>query len=366
MQRSASSPAQRDADLQALSDMKAFEGVFGSKGVRLVGRLRENSSREKVNVAFNEGDMKALRAAIRGAQFGSRLEKDPLVQRASAVVSKYDKCLIECRDGMAAQDMVRVQLAFDHLDEIAAQGLGPCMMENPLIVDARAALTKWAPYRPYLLKLKSMLIAGPRPYAQYWLALVEGTMLSPELEANATSDLALFAQDGVQALEEALSMQEVRFHYDVPWHQKNALPLQVRGSLARLDIDITDLKIRAVRERDTAGWPEDDVPASVVVTGPSLVLDAILEMAESHPGEPLVVNHEAKLDSGKQRIQRAAAHRRRLEAARLSLEDAQAAAALNNAGDSVRSVLKARRSNQRHMLPTRGPWYGTKMFTKTM
>ena len=35
-------------------------------------------------------------------------------------------------------------------------------------------------------------------------------MLSPELEASATADLARFGQAGVEALEEALAVPEVR------------------------------------------------------------------------------------------------------------------------------------------------------------
>lgn len=319
LQRSASSPAQRDADLKFLSEMKALEGGMGQKGIRLIGKIRERAAREKLDAACTEGDMKAVRAAVRGAHWGPKLHKDVRVQGVSAAVAKYDKCLIECRDGLANRDMIRVQLAMDHLEELTFQGLGPRIMEHPILMDAAAALRKWAPFRPYLHKLGMMLLAGPRPFAHYWLVLVEGTLLSAELEAQATADLARFGVAGLDALEEALAMTEVRYHYDVPWPLKNPLPQQVRGRLAMLGVDVSALKIRVVRERDAQGWPEPDAPVSVVVTGPTDVVRAIEEFT-GEQGEPMAAGRPAGLDTPEQRDQRAAAHRQRVADARSALE----------------------------------------------
>jgi len=363
LRRSASEPGKRDPEFRILSEMKAFEGVLGVKGARLVGKMRENLSREKVDVAFAAGDMKALRAAVRSAQFGSRLEKDPQVRHVAAVIAKYDKCLIEFRDGLAERDMIRVQLAMHHLEQLAEQGLGARVMENSFVVNARAALDKWAPYRPYLHKLAKMRLAGPRPLAQYWLVLVEGTLLSPELEASATADLARFGQAGVEALEEALAVPEVRFHYDVPWPKKNHLPQYVRGRITKLEIDVSACNLHFARERDAEGWPQADAPTSIVVSGPSLVLTAIERLADLPGGEPLCGLQRATPDTPEQRGQRAAAHRKRLAAALSILPEEEYVAALDSpgasmsGGGSIRSNLKAKRSNLKALVPSRGPWY---------
>lgn len=324
LRSSASAPGLRDPELQILSDMKALEGVCGPKGVRLVGRLRESVSREKVDVAFAEGDMKALRAAARSAHWGSRLHKDAQVQRVMAVISKYDKCVVECRNGLAQGDMIQLQLAMDHLGDLDALGLGPRKMENSILLSAKDALDKWAPYRPYLHKMERLQLAGPRPFAQYYLGLVEGNLLSAELEAGATKDLARFGEAGVAALEEVLLVPEFRWHYNVPWSQKNIMPQQVRGRLAFMGIDVTDLKFRLVRERTAQDWPEPDAPASIVVSGPCSALQAISDAVAGCSDEPRAGGHPAVPDTSEQRSQRAAAHRSRLEAARRALEDAEA------------------------------------------
>lgn len=372
----ASSPHHRDADFRLMSEMKAFEGVYGPKGVRLVGRVRESISRDKMGTAFAEGDMNVLRAAVRGAHFGSRLHKDPQVEIVNSAISKYDKCLIECREGLAERDMIRLQLAMDHMYELSEQGLGPRVMENPILISARDALSKWAPYRPYLNKLGTLLLAGPRRYVQYWLVVIEGALLNAELEAAATADLARFGQAGATALEEALAVPDIRYHYDLPWscREKNALPLQVRSRLAVLGIDITALKMRVVVERDALGYPALDAPTSVVVTGPTEAMNAMAALT-GVPNEPMVCNLPATADSPQRRAQRGAAHQQRLAAARSALEDAQDTAAVSSPGafvenaggtGSIRSEMKARRSSQRHELPSSGPWFGQNMFTKTL
>lgn len=377
LRRTTSAPGLREDDFQILAQMKAVEGVLGAKGGRLVGRLRENVVREKVDVAFAEGDMKALRGAVRAAEYGSKLHKDPQVQRVKAIVRKYEKCLIECRDGLAKSDMIRVQMAMDQLAELAEQGLGPRKMDNPILMDAHTALSKWAPFRPYLHKMGMMLLAGPRPYAQYWMVVVEGTLLSAELEASATSDLARFGQAGAEALEEALAVPTLRFHYDVPWLQKNPLPQQVRASLAKLGMDVVGLNMRIVRERAAEGWPQPDSTASVVISGPAHMLRAISELVAGNPGEPLAAGRPAVSDTTEKHNMRLANHRKRLGGAMMALEDAEAAAALDSQGPSLvlseggvsggsmgsRSSLRARRLKQDP--PTRGPWNGPNMFTKT-
>jgi len=374
LRNSASAPALRDPELSILAEMKAVEGVLGPRGARLAGRLRENNSREKVDVAFAEGDMKALRAAVRAAHWGSRLHKDPHVQQVNAVISKYDKCLIECRDGLAEGDMIRVQVAMDLLNDLAESGLGPRKLENPILMNAKAALDKWAPYRPYLHKLGRARLAGPRPFAQYWLVLVEGTLLSPELEAAATSDLARFGQAGAAALEEAMAVPTVRFHYPtVPWPRKNPLPQQVISRLTKIGIDVTELKMRLVRERDGQSYPERDSPASVLVFGAQSALISLSEAMADFPGEPNVLGQAAVHDTPEMQTQRMAAHRQRLEAARRALDDEEAIAALGSTESSlvlsstgsIRSDLKAKRLRLRQSPPDKGPWHAPNMFTKT-
>lgn len=377
LRRSVSSPAVREAELQVLAEMKALEGVLGTKGVRLVGKLREHVSREKVDVAFAAGDMPALRAAFRGAHWGSRLQKDPNMLRVSAVVSKYDKCLIECRDGLEEGDMIRVQLGMDHLAELSEQGLGPRMMEHPILASARSAFDRWAPYRPYLHKLGRMQLAGARPFAQYWLVLVEGTLLSEELEAGATADLVRFGPAGAEALEEALAVPELRYHYDVPWPQKNPLPQMVRSRLAKFGIDVAALKLRVVRERDAAGWPEPNAPTSVVVTGPVEVLHSMEAIADM-PGEPAAGRYPAVPDTAEQHAQRAATHRMRLTAARPAVEAADAAAAVDANASSGAGSMRSGPSfslssgaGSMHSGPSRARKTGSRrpppsdMFTKT-
>jgi hypothetical protein len=389
LQRSASSPARHDDHIQFLSDMKAMEGVMGAKGVRLITNMRARAAEEKIDAAFAQGDMKALRAAARGGLWGSRLHKDLTVQYVNRLIAKYDKCLIECRDGLAAHDMVRVQLGMDHVGDLSAEGLGPRLMDHPILVEARSELDKWAPYRPYLHKLGIMLQAGPRPYAQYWLVAVEGNLLSAELEFQATADLINFGQAGVDALEEVLALPEIRYHFKLPWNEKNPLPQQVRSRLAFYGVEVNSLKMRTARDRDDEGSEEAEATSLVVkLTGPDEILSHLEEISANKPDEPLAAGCPAELDIPQRREKRAAAHRRRLLNVRSELQRRANEAVLAQqtqqelaGGCMFERTLKpgetaarpkmaattgnmARRKRFKDQPPSKGPYYGANMFTK--
>merc|ERR1719253_2271735 len=118
------------------------------------------------------------------------------MQRMRSVVSKYEKAVTECKCGLEDGDMIKLQLAMDAIEELKEMGVGPRILEDSTLQRAKSDLEKWAPYRVYLHRLGQYLQEGPMAYTMYWLVLVEGELLSRDLETAATVDLARLGQEG--------------------------------------------------------------------------------------------------------------------------------------------------------------------------
>merc|ERR1712232_1403460 len=126
--------------------------------------------------------------------------------------------------------------------------------------------------------------------AQYWLVVVEGNLLSAELEFQATADLSNLGQAGVDALEDVMELPEIRYHSKVPWNEKNPLPQQVRSRLAFYGVEVKSLKMRLARDRDAEGSTELEA-TSLVITGPDEILSQLEQISANKPDEPLAAGY---------------------------------------------------------------------------
>jgi len=128
-----------------------------------------------------------------------------------------------------------------------------------------------------------------------------------------------FGREGLRALEEALVSPELRYHYRLPWSEKNRLPIAVRARMTMLfnslpelaGCDVSSLKFRAAQDEQAM-----EEVASVVIMGPSILLQTIARALQGCEGEPFVSQCPAMLDTTELAEARQDAHRERVQAAR--------------------------------------------------
>jgi hypothetical protein len=399
LRRSQSEPGKRQDEDDILTFLRADAFSYGAKGASLAAGVRAHIAREKLARALKEGNMVALRGAVRTAQWGSKLHSDPTVKQAHAIVSKYDKIVRECKSSLTSADanmmnMIRLQTAMDDMNRLVEHNnLGPQAMEHPVLAAAREELAKMAPFRPYLYKLEQSWYKGAEHYAMYWLVVYEGMLLSAELETKATSNLSILGAVGEQAFEKALKRPELRYHYRVAWSEtvrRNALPQQVLAQIARFGFDVGPLKTRLAKDRKIAAAEFPEEMASVVIMGPDALLEQIRQFVEGRAGEPragAVAEIEAFPDTKNLRELRVKGHRDLMNASKDKMlweagskpptaSGSRPTSKPTTLGDDLipSSTPQFDATNKTYFektlkpkaeSPAKGPWYGSLMFTAT-